>query len=431
MIFYRLYIHENLQKLINEYVFLEFYPEQMADHLFWFYILVTFFCLLGLVISLILYLSNRNESFAPKLLSAILFCISYSLFGYLLYISKAYRIFPHLFRTPLFMSLCVAPLTYIYVRSSLEQAFHFKKKDFWFFIPAVLYTAQFIPFYLLPASQKLVIIEQALQSKAFGARESEGMLPPGLGVILRMVYSLVMVISTYVLLIRWRKSNNRELLKIHQNNEIFQWLVYLSIVMSSTFLVLVIGYVFQISYYLQQFRIPSITVTLTIFFICAYLLFKPNILYGLKGWLPLQDTDDTPELTHADIEPTAKRQSFTVEQGLVFKNLIESHFTQNFPFIKHRYSIRDLSAEIDVPSYLLSAFINQEYGKNFSEFINENRVAYLIGLASQNPEHFQNYTLEVIGQMGGFKSRASFIAAVKRKTGKTPSEVFGNSAPFL
>jgi len=398
----------------------------MSDHIVWFYILVAFFCFLGLLVSLILYLSNRDESFAPRILAGILFCISYSLFGYLLYISKAYRNLPHLFRTPLFMSLCVAPLTHIYVRSSLEQAFRFKKKDFWFFVPAVLYTAQFIPFYLLPASEKLVVIEQALQSKAFGARESEGLLPPGLGVILRMGYSLVMVISTYALLIRWRKSTNRELLKIHQNNEIFQWLVYLSIVMSSTFLVLVIGYVFQVSYYLQQYRVASITVTLTIFFICFYLLFKPNILYGLKGWLPLQVPVDTPESADAGIESTVKRQSFTMEQRLVYKDLIESHFSKNSPFIKHRYSIRDLSAEIDVPSYLLSAFINQEYGKNFSEFVNENRVSYLIDLASQNPGHFQNYTLEVLGQMGGFKSRASFIAAVKRKTGKTPSEIFGN-----
>jgi len=32
-----------------------------------------------------------------------------------------------------------------------------------------------------------------------------------------------------------------------------------------------------------------------------------------------------------------------------------------------------------------------------------------------------------VGQNCGFKSRSSFIAAVKRKTGKTPSEIFSKN----
>jgi AraC-like DNA-binding protein len=34
------------------------------------------------------------------------------------------------------------------------------------------------------------------------------------------------------------------------------------------------------------------------------------------------------------------------------------------------------------------------------------------------------YTLEALGKMAGFNSRTAFIAAVKKKTGKTPSELF-------
>lgn len=397
----------------------------MNEHTNWLFIIVGFFCLLGFVVSLILYVTNRDKSFTPRILAAILFCISYSLFGYLLYISKEFLRFPHLFRTPVFMSLCVAPLTYIYVRSSLEQAFRFKKWDILFFIPAIIYTAQFIPFYLSPASEKIVIIEKALESKYFGTRESEGLLPPGIGYILRMGYSLYIIMATYIMLIRWKRSGNSELLKIHQNKEIFHWLVYLSIILSSTFFILVIGYFFQITHFLEQYRIPTLTVTLTIFFICAYLLFKPNILYGLKGWLPLEVKADMPEIPQSITEPVIKKQSISLEQGVVFKNILEDHFKKNLPFLKQGYTIRDLSTEVGIPSYLLSAFINQEYGKNFSEFVNENRITYLVEFTKHNPESLIQYTLEVLGQMGGFSSRAAFIAAVKRMTGKPPSEIFG------
>ena len=399
----------------------------MNENTNWLFVIVGFFSLLGFVVSLILYVSNRDKSFTPRILAAILFCISYTLFAYLLYISKEFIRFPHLYRTPAFMSLCVAPLTYIYVRSSLEQAYRFKKWDILFFVPAILYTAQFIPFYILPASEKILIIKKALDSKYFGTRESEGLLPPGIGYILRMGYSLYIIIATYVMLIRWKRSGNSELLKINENKEIFHWLVYLSVILSSTFFILVIGYFLQITKFLEQYRIPTLTVTLTIFFICAYLLFKPNILYGLKGWLPLQLTPEIPVTPVSEVEPITKRQSISLEQGESYKKIIEDHFTKNLPFLKQGYAIRDLSKEVGIPSYLLSAFINQEYGKNFSEFVNENRISYLIDFTDKNPDSLLQYTLEVLGQMGGFTSRAAFIAAVKRKTGKTPSEIFGKS----
>jgi AraC-like DNA-binding protein len=397
----------------------------MNENTNWLFVIVGFFSLLGFVVSLILYVSNRDKSFTPRILAAILFCIAYSLFGYLFYISKEFLRFPHLYRTPVFMSLCVAPLTYIYVRSSLEQAYRFKKWDMLFFVPAILYTAQFIPFYLLPASEKIPIIEGAIKSKSFGTRESEGLILPGLGYILRMGYSLGIIISTYVMLIRWKRSGSSDLLKINQNKEIFHWLVYLSIILSSTFFILVLGYFFQITQFLEQYKIPTLTVTLTIFFICAYLLFKPNILYGLKGWLPLQVTPEIPVTPVSEVEPITKKQSISLEQGEAYKKIIEDHFAKNLPFLKQGYAIRDLSKEVGIPSYLLSAFINQEYGKNFSEFVNENRISYLIDFTEKNPDSLLQYTLEVLGQMGGFTSRAAFIASVKRKTGKTPSEIFG------
>jgi AraC-like DNA-binding protein len=87
------------------------------------------------------------------------------------------------------------------------------------------------------------------------------------------------------------------------------------------------------------------------------------------------------------------------------------------------YSIRDLSIGVNIPVYQLSAFINQEYGKNFSEWVNDFRFSFLQKMMKENPE-FKLYTFQALGKLAGFNSRTSFISAIKKRTGKTPSEYF-------
>lgn len=159
---------------------------------------------------------------------------------------------------------------------------------------------------------------------------------------------------------------------------------------------------------------------------CGYLYFKPEILYGFRGWLPVpvSPMPENPVVEEQDqMVAASKRVTISQEQGQIYKAQIEDYFGQNQPFTKPRYSIKDLSMELGIPSYLLSSFINQEYGKNFNEFVNDQRVDYLVELVRQEPKHL-DYTLEVLGQLGGFNSRSTFIEAVKRRTGKMPSELF-------
>jgi len=103
---------------------------------------------------------------------------------------------------------------------------------------------------------------------------------------------------------------------------------------------------------------------------------------------------------------------------------LESHLRDNKPFLKNGYTIRDLSAELGIPVYQISALINKVHGKNFNEFINEHRLDHLVALAATEPTIHQ-YTLEALGHLAGFQSRNAFISAAKRRTGRTPSELFG------
>lgn len=403
----------------------------MKEQTNWLFVIVFFFSVLGFLTSGILAFVNRNQSVAPRILALIVFCISYSLMGYGLYVSEEFLNYPHLWRTPIFFSLCVAPLTYIYVRSVLEQAYRLRRTDVLFLLPAFLYTAQLIPFYLLSAQEKIPFIQQAIHSRAFGIRETEGLLPPGIAFFFRMSFNLGLLGYTVYMLIRWRRTSRAALLLVRENQQIFNWLFYLTFALILCFVSLIFeSLLFLVTDKLDKARLPTLTVTVTIGFICSYLYVKPELLYGFRGWIPLAATEvanGQQDEKAGDITPVNRKVNISLEQGRFYKQLIEEHFNSKKPFVKQRYSIKDLSVELGTPAYLLSAFINQEFGKNFNEFVNDNRVDYLINLVKQEPEKL-NYTLEVLGKMGGFNSRSAFIESVKRKTGEMPSVVFQKRA---
>jgi AraC-like DNA-binding protein len=59
---------------------------------------------------------------------------------------------------------------------------------------------------------------------------------------------------------------------------------------------------------------------------------------------------------------------------------------------------------------------------NFNEFINNRRIDHIV--RNYSNEQFQKLTLEGIAQEVGFRSRNTFILAVKKRSGKTPTEFF-------
>ena len=219
----------------------------------------------------------------------------------------------------------------------------------------------------------------------------------------------------------------------HQNISNYKWLVLFSL----TMLVFSILIIFQIFFHMVMPAdlnlLVLFTIAFTILFICFYLLYKPSILYGMRGWLqqPEEPAADAPSLEEAEpsaesAEPTIvaidkKKIFLSADQGDTIRQVLENHLVGNSSYRKTGYTISDLSNEVNIPSYLLSAFINQEYGKNFNELINEYRVDFFLDLVKQ-PNANSQFKLEALGKEAGFNTRASFIRAVKKKTGLTPSD---------
>ncbi len=96
-------------------------------------------------------------------------------------------------------------------------------------------------------------------------------------------------------------------------------------------------------------------------------------------------------------------------------NLIET----KKPFLDKDLTIEKLAGMLNLNGKYLSQIINEHFGENFSNFINELRIkeARRILISTE----YAHLSLEAIGEMVGFHSKPSFNTAFKKYTGITPS----------
>jgi AraC-like DNA-binding protein len=382
-----------------------------------------FIALLSAVIAMILFFSHRERSLSPKILSLYFFCISYIVMIYALARYGDFIHFPHLWRTQVLVGMLNPALAFIYVRSVLEQRYWFRRSDMALLVLPVLLALTFCKFYMQPVDIKRDVISAALADRALYLQENEGLLPPGLSIAIRSVFGMGLSIAQAVLLYRWYVHTKPRMPDVPQNRSIFRWLVFYCSVILFTMTLTVVQYFFQFFQEEDFYWITSSTVMLATASALIYLIFRPNILYGLHGWAMPENEDAVVEAPLAQVLDVSKRGTITIEFAGEIRTKLETYFRDQKPYLRPGYTIASMSAELNVPLYLLSAFINQQYGQSFNEFVNSYRIDYVRDVLLKDPGADQ-YTLEAIGKKAGFNSRGTFIAAVKKKTGQTPSALF-------
>lgn len=98
------------------------------------------------------------------------------------------------------------------------------------------------------------------------------------------------------------------------------------------------------------------------------------------------------------------------------------------PFLNPELKIGDLALQIGLPKHDLSRIINQGFGKNFFDFVNEYRVDTFISL-KLDIKNEQSSFLELAYQ-AGFNSKSAFNRAFQKTTGLSPSQYFKKNSKF-
>ena len=108
------------------------------------------------------------------------------------------------------------------------------------------------------------------------------------------------------------------------------------------------------------------------------------------------------------------------EKICAIKSLIVDYMEKNQPYLKHEFSLTDMSKAIHVPHNIISMVLNSRLDLNFADFVNQYRV-YRAKEMLLNMKH-NHLTIETIAYDCGFNNRTSFYSAFKRFTNMSPKD---------
>jgi YesN/AraC family two-component response regulator len=117
--------------------------------------------------------------------------------------------------------------------------------------------------------------------------------------------------------------------------------------------------------------------------------------------------------------------TLSVEETLFIGRRLGDLLYREKVFLRQRYTLAQLSEDIQVPLNKLSAFINEHFQMRFNDMINKYRIEYC--LKAFGREEWRENKIESIARLSGFNNRNSFSAAFKKFIGISPSEYFSQN----
>jgi AraC-like DNA-binding protein len=374
------------------------------------------FCAL-VTIYLLLYNENAIKTFANYLLASyFIFCIS-CLSVYVLILYGFIIDVPNLYKITAPINFLLPPIVYLHVRVMLFNKQKLNFLDFLHIIPFLLVFINYLPFYLLPISNKKDIIQELLKDINTSYKIQLGYISEYIVNIFRILQNLIYLIFQWKLIITFNKQNkNIEVEK--QINNVIKWLrIFTSLSTISLFAFILLAFtavVFQ-DIYADGFifHLPDYIFASCFFIISTYLLTHPSIFAGLP-FIKYKQTPSTLILNQTDYIPYIE-QDYSTEITIIL-----DYFETKKPYLKKGLNISQLAVEINIPTRLISFIINQHFEMRFNEFINKYRVSYI--KEKINEKYLDSFTLNSLASEAGFSNLTTFIAAFKKIENCTPSE---------
>jgi AraC-like DNA-binding protein len=334
---------------------------------------------------------------------------------------------PHLFRTAQFFILPLMPLSYLYFRKSLLKK-SLRWSDLLHLVPLLIFVVDYIPFFLLPASQKIEIWQGLSEYKLNAGLKEGWFMPEGGHVVIRYLAMLIYWVLQYRMLYEL-SPDRKEDINWENPHQLtwFRWLFW-------TQFGLILPPLLVMAFAPKQVQGFSYVLTALISALLQgyYLFTHPDILYGIRSvpepvFAKTADRFGEQEMgspvTEAGTAPESPATYLDqVDDALLdrIEAALEPLMTRDRVFLNPQLKVADLSAASGFGPHKLAAYFNKRCGKTFIDYINEYRVDFCAQKLASG--EYRSKTLEALSLDSGFQSRSTFIRAFKKLKRCSPSE---------
>lgn len=290
-------------------------------------------------------------------------------------------------------------LIYLYVQTLTNNQRRLEQRDLWLFLPAILFHIYQFSAFLLYIDfknwyEKVIHIPYVSPFYAVSS-------------IIFNFCLLILSLKHYRQYRMWLNENFSDTEKLK-----FDWLrnflyLFTIILILSAFFEITNNFIFTLSY--RQYFWLSFANAIAIYFL------------AIAGYLRSQ----TIEL---DFSPTPTEESIVeIKKNPISENELENLKVrlQNLMqkdklYLETDLTLTELSKNLGVNASVLSFVVNNGFGKNFNDFINEFRIEEV--KMKLNTENSEKLSLLVLSFECGFNSKATFNRAFKKFAGMSPKE---------
>lgn len=307
----------------------------------------------------------------------------------------------------------IYPLVYIYTKSLIsEQSTKIFKTNWNYFVfPILIFILISVYYYHLPIGEKKECLSFDL-SNTFKSKKNFSFIQI---IIITGYYLQTFIFITFLFFLvrRLKKKISTEGIKL---------------LIAKYILILVFGIIFfETSFIAINIFVESIVVLKiveSIVLICFilfgfYVAINQTIILiqtklGIQAQYLISD--------HENSNNKRVNNKYDIKELNELKELILNYIKTTQIFLDPNLSIDTFSKKIHVQSRKISLVINNLFGKNFHNFINEFRIQEAIKIMDSE----NSIIIDELYTKVGFNSRSTFNRAFKEITGKSPSEYIEN-----
>mgnify|MGYP000114899179 CR=1 FL=1 len=353
-------------------------------------IIILFGAVQGYILCIYIFQKRFINKASVAMFVLFLFCLAFLNMMYVFLDWDLFKYYRPLHMFPFPYKWIIAPAFYFYIKNQFakKEDSPFHKKEWWLFLPALIYFFLRLYWFSISVSENNYRITLAVVNSNY----------------FRIQEFFYLGFNMYLgwLALRFLKVKIQEYSGHQKTINAIQWLVKFILVFIFISAAKIILFAADLVYHDGQesflFLYPTLFINVIFIYWIGYIGFsKPKVLFNL-----FKTDSSMDNLRKSEIE---QKLSQAIDHDEVF--------------INPNLNLSSLATSLDISTKELSIYINEIHQMNFSEYLNLHRIEKVKQLLA-SPDA-QKYTLVTLAEEAGFSSKSSFNATFKKVVGMTPS----------